>query len=508
MTLAVLTMPRVVVEGDGGPLGALEAGALASVVVHQALSTPAQCELTFLDPPSGADVSAALGPGGSLRVRLPEHEDALFGGEITAIERVYEPDRGRAIRVRAYDRLHRLRKRGEPRMFLDLTPGDLASELAGAVGLAVDAIGDGPVRARLAQHRQSDLELLLEVCEQNGLFVHVDDDILRLMTLEGTGQTVSLTLGSTLLEAAIEANGDPAVRNVSARGWDLARVEPHEATADAARTGRTTLAEVPPDLVGGTGERALLDERAPDDATALGLAQAELDLRVAGEVVVRGVALGDPRLRPGCLVDLSGVDAEFTGGHVVTGAHHTIDRDAGYVTEFTSEPPTPVARPYASVVTVGEVRSADDEDGLGRVQVVLPSFGDLETGWLEVASVGAGGGKGLVALPDTGDRVLVLLTHGDPASGGVVLGGLYGAEGPYDSGLEGGSVQRYSLKTAGGHMIVFDDVEPKIRIEDPTGNYIELGPEFVTVHSAVDLVIEAPGRAVRIVANSVDFETG
>ena len=44
---------------------------------------------------------------------------------------------------------------------------------------------------------------------------------------------------------------------------------------------------------------------------------------------------------------------------------------------------------------------------------------------MEVLSVGAGSGKGLVACPDVDDQVLVLLLHGDPAQG-IVLGGLYG----------------------------------------------------------------------------------
>ena len=507
MTMAVLSLPRVVIEGDGGPLGPLEAGALAEVVVRQVLSAPAQCELTFLDPPPDANVAGAFLPGGSLRLRLPDRDQVLFAGEVTAVERVYEPDRGRAIRIRAYDRLHRLRERGAPRVHLEVTPARLAADLASAVGLSVDAIADGPALPRLVQHRQSDLELLLEVCERSGLFLSVDGDTLHLLSLEGTGETVQLAVGTTLLEASIEANGDPAVRSVSARGWDLGRVESHEATATSARTGRTAPAPVSPDQVGGTGERALLDERAGDDANALALAQAELDLEVAAELVLRGVALGDARLRPGCAVDISGVDPAVAGRHILTATRHTIGRDGGYLTELSSEPPVATVRPYASAVSVGIVRSADDPERLGRVQVVLPTFGDIESGWMEVLSVGAGGGKGLVALPDSGDRVLVLMTHGDPASG-VVLGGLYGADGPFDSGVEGGAVRRYSLRTAGGHLIRLDDEAQTLRVEDPAGSYIELAPKLVSIHAATDLVIEAPGRKVRVVAASIDFETG
>ncbi len=212
MTLAIRSLPRVTVEGDGGPLRPADAAALAEVVVRQALSAPAQAELTFVDPSPEADLATAFLPGGSLRLRLAEHDQSLFDGEVTAVERVYEPDRGRVIHVRGYDRLHRLRKRGAPTIHLDKTPSALASDLAGAVGLSVDALADGPAETRLAQHRQNDLELLLEVTERNGLYLHVEGDTLRLMSLAGSGETVPLVLGTSLLEASIETerrSGDP-----------------------------------------------------------------------------------------------------------------------------------------------------------------------------------------------------------------------------------------------------------------------------------------------------------
>jgi phage baseplate assembly protein gpV len=152
----------------------------------------------------------------------------------------------------------------------------------------------------------------------------------------------------------------------------------------------------------------------------------------------------------------------------------------------------------------------------------LPSFGDVQTGWLGVVSAGAGGSKGMIALPAPGDLVLVLLANEDPAQA-VVLGGLYGAEGPFDPGVVSGTVQRYSLRTPGGRLIRLDDENQTIRVEDSQGNFVEMTPEQVRVHSEsrvvvdsvaeltiradADLTIEAPGKAIRIRAKSIDFET-
>ena len=79
---------------------------------------------------------------------------------------------------------------------------------------------------------------------------------------------------------------------------------------------------------------------------------------------------------------------------------------------------------------------SEDPDALGRIQVAFGALGDVESSWMEVVGVASGAGKGLVALPDVDDLVLVLLIASDPAQG-VVLGSLYGSAGPYDAGVVG-----------------------------------------------------------------------
>lgn len=502
----VVALPRVVVESGEGALSDSATDALSGVLVHQALGAPAMCEILFLDPRADARIGSALEPGAALSVRVPDNDTPLFIGEVTAVEHVYAPDHGREVRVRAYDLLHRLRKRQTPRVHLQVTPRDLAAQLVADLDLTVSAEEPGPLWPRLIQHRQSDLELLLDVCERSGLFPVVDGRVLRLVTLEGTGETVPLRLGASLFEASIEVNADRATRAVTAAGWDLVRAEPHNASASEARSGRRLEARIDVDRVGAGGERALLDEAAANDALAAALAQAELDLRHASEIVVRGTAAGDPRLRPACAVEIDNVDPRLSGRYVLTEVRHTVDRERGFLSEISSAPPEPPRRSAGATLTAGVVRSVDDPDGLGRVQVTLPTFGDVETGWVGVVSVAAGRGKGIVALPDVDDRVLVLLAHEDPGRA-VVLGGLFGADGPVDTGVEGGAVRRYTLRTPGGHVIRMDDERRTLRVEDIQGSYVSLAPDVVEIHAEADLLIQAAGRKVRIRASSIDLET-
>jgi phage baseplate assembly protein V len=500
-----LTLPDIVVRLDGSPLAKEDAGALDEVRVQQRLSLPTLCELAFFNP-KGALAGAGSRLGGSkLRVEVEGHADPLFAGEVTAVEYAYQPSRGVQVRVRGYDVLHRLRKRQPVRAHVQVTLLDLAREVVADLGLSVEALEPGPLWQRLIQHRQSDLGLLQEIAERCGLHLALRGNVLHLITLQGIGETLALTLGESLLEARIETNGDPACRSVLASGWDPWRIEQHEGRARTPRVGREVNVEVPSSSLEGTGERTLTNETAQNDPQAEAFAQAELDTRIAHEVTLWGVAEGDPRLLPGARVEIQGVADHLAGRYVLTSVTHTIERTKGFVSEVSSAPSLPPDRAASASTAMGIVTRVDDPENLGRVRVSLPALGNVETEWMAVLATAAGSAKGIVALPEVGDQVLVLLPRQDPAQG-IILGGLYGRNVPPDWGVEGGAVQRYTFLTRGGQKLRLDDPRKLIRLENSDGSYIELGPEKVRLHSQADLEVEAPGRSVVLRGSTVDFQ--
>jgi uncharacterized protein involved in type VI secretion and phage assembly len=503
----VASVPQIDIELDGQPFPASASAALEEVRVQERLSQPSLCELTFFHAGAALPSLERISAGSTVELTLPSTRKSLFRGEVTAVEYGYDAAHGKTIRVRCYDALHRLRKRQPVRVHVQVTPEDLVRELVADLALTVEAAASGPLVQRLIQYRQSDLDLLVEVTRRFGLYLTLRGDVLHLTSLEGAGDVVPLEMGTNLLECRIEVNGDGACRSVTARGWDLARVEPHEGRADSARVGREVDAEAPPGKFGANGERTLAGESVDDDRQAEAIAQAELDLRTQREVTLWGMAEGNPDLIPGARVDLSGTAKHLAGRYVLTSAIHQISRRAGFVTEISTAPP--VTEPRTKTVTAewGTVTRIDDPDSLGRVSVSLPAIGKVETDWMGVVAPGAGSGKGLVVMPDVGDQVLVLLVGGD-ISQGVVLGGLYGTHGPGDYGLDGGSVKRFILATPGGQRIKLDDGEESIRLEDKGGSFLELSPKKAHLHSAVDLEIEAPGCGVVIRGKTIDFRQG
>jgi phage baseplate assembly protein gpV len=503
MGIASLAIPQLIVEVNGQLLSQVRIG-LGELRIQQRMSLPTLCELTFDSVDAKLGTELRFSPGDKLRVALRNDPDALFTGEVTAVEHVYQATRGRELRVRGYDLLHRLRKHQPVRALVEVGLEELATELVAGLGVTVQAPPTNFLWRRLIQHNQSNLELLAELADSCGLYFVLRDNVLHLLSLEGIGDPIPLALGESLFEVRVEVNGDASCRSVSAAGWNPLTVAGHRGTAQRARVGRKISAEVPPDRVNGSPERILAGQAIFDDRQAEALAQAELDRRIGREVVLRGVADGNPRLRPGTPVDLSGVAVDLRGRYILTEVTHLVDREKGFVSEISTAPAAPAARPKGTLMTLGIVTRVNDPERLGRVRVSLPAYDNVETDWMGVLTMGVGTGKGVVMLPDMGDEVLVLCAKEDPAHG-VVLGGLCG-KGPPDSGVEGEAVKRFAWLTPGGQLVRLDDTNKSLRLENADGSYLEITPKVLSLHSQAKIEIDAPGQTILIRGKAINFE--
>jgi phage protein D/phage baseplate assembly protein gpV len=493
---------RITVEVNGFALKQSLFDAVYELRVAQIVCAPTQCEVAaYLHLDTHAPSS--IKPGAALSVRI--EEAVLFEGDITAVEYSYRSDNRREVRFRAYDRLHRLRKRQTLRAHVDVSAADLARELVSRDGLTVVAANTGPVFARIIQSIENDLDFLTQTAARSGLHVYVRANELRLFSYEGVGPALELMLGSSLLEAHVEANADAVCQSVTAEAWTTNNAQPVRGHADVPRSARSISTSIEASAVHASDERFLVDEIVQDQSHAELLAQSELDARHARAIVITGIAEGDVRLIPGQQINVGGLAPEFCGGYMLTSATHTVSATSGYITRFSTDPLVPRPRPRGAATTTGIVFRVDDPENLGRVCLSLPAYGGVETGWIPVVSPGAGAGKGFVNLPDIDDSVLVLLPRHNPAEA-IVLGGLYASNRPLDAGVENGRVRRWLMNTPSGNRLCFDDSRKSVRIESGAGSYLEFTPERATLHASSDLTIEAPGRAITIAAAAIDFE--
>ena len=466
-----------------GAIGTLtNAGQLSELRIQQRLGLPALCEIVFS---SQFELIEKIVIGQSLEVAIQDADEILFKGDITAVEYVYPSATAPTLRVRGYDCLHRLRKRQHVRAYVNCGLSGLLHELAEGEAEVVRA---GPVWPLLIQHQQNDLEFLTEQAALIGCYPLARGDRIYFIPLSGLPDQddISLKYGHNLYEARIEANVDDNCTAVSVIGWDTSRSGAPHGQAKTDRTDGQSGVRVNVRDVGGMPERALINQGLGDEEHALALARAELERRQAGDVVLWGRAQGNHALQPGVPVVVGHVAPAAAGRYILTAVTHTFDFTSGYTVEFSSEPPPVPLRSRCDVATLGIVADVRDPENMGRIRARLSGYDDVETGWMPVVCPGAGKGKGLLTLPDPGDRVLVLLAREDPARG-IVLGGLYAPEEAPDDCTASRHADRYTWMTRDGQRISLDQSKNMVLIENGAGAEIEMkGNEIIFKAGRID----------------------
>jgi uncharacterized protein involved in type VI secretion and phage assembly len=145
-------------------------------------------------------------------------------------------------------------------------------------------------------------------------------------------------------------------------------------------------------------------------------------------------------------------------------------------------------------VVVGIVSKRKDDDGLARVKVKIPVYGNTETDWARVAvpfGGAAGGGHGFQWIPEEGDEVLVAFAHDDPKAP-IVVGSLYSQKQKPPSR----QVDERVFRSRSGHTILISDESGKERIEIVTksGQKVAIDERSgaITVKAKQKVVVDAP----------------
>lgn len=435
-----------------------------------------------------------LTPGKTLVVNVRDNRitETIFDGEIVEVEPHFGAE-GVQVVVRAFDRLHRLARGRQARTFLNVTDGDIITQIAGEAGLQTQVDATTRVHDYVVQWNQTNLEFLRERAAALGYLLYVDGRKLCCVKPPAARAPVELKWGEDLVAFRPRLSTIDQVNEVTVRGWDPQKKE--------AVIGRETNGAVTPAIgvseKGGalakkafniTAKDLLIESAVRSQSEAEQIAKAVLNQHESRYIEADGTVSGNPKIKAGAAVKISNIGNRFSGTYVVTSATHRYNA-AGYATDFSVsgvnpdallnlvQPETPRLRIEGLVI--GIVTDNNDPDNLGRVKVKFPTLSDQQSHWARVVGVGAGKDRGIEFLPEVNDEVLVGFEAGDMRAA-YVIGGLWnGKDGlPKKNNeiVKGGKVEQRVVKSRSGHVITLDDSdsEPSITIEDKSGNIIKL----------------------------------
>jgi phage protein D len=264
---------------------------------------------------------------------------SLIIGEITALEPEFVTSRIPLLKVRGYDRRHRLQRGRKTRTFLQKTDSDIATQVGGEAGLSVKATDSGTSLDYVLQANQTDWEFLCERARLIRYEVAVDDKTL-LFRPAGNDQSEVLTLDmkNDLLEFCprLSSSGQPT--EVKVQSWsikDKKAVLGDSKAGDEVSTmgGQSTGAAIAQAAFGDAID-VVTEQPVGAQAEADQIAKARFNELILELITGNGICRGRADIRAGKVIKIDGIGRRFGGPYYVTSAIHRYSPASGYLTEF------------------------------------------------------------------------------------------------------------------------------------------------------------------------------
>jgi len=448
----------------------------------------------------------------------------VIKGEITAIETHFTSRSQAPIIVRGYDESHRLHRGRFSRSFQNKKDSDIVKTIASEAGISVGTADDsggpygygdiGGSSGYVFQQNQTNMEFLRERAARHGFELFLQDSKLYFRK-PSSASTLSLEWLKDIHSFRVRVSSAEQVSSVEVRGWDYSKkaVISEKITSNQKvltetdhGEGKSTAGSFKPS----SPSLILVDQPISQSTEAKAMAQALFD-ELGGEFAqadARGE--GNPKIRPGRIIKLSGM-GKYSGSYYVTETRHLF-HERIYTTEFSVRGlrggdllqtlSTGNALKPGQTLMVGIVADNKDPKGWGRVRVKLPALTeDHMSNWARIITMGAGSSRGFDWLPEVNDEVLVGFEHGD-IHRPYIIGGLWnGTEKPPQTPEEsvvdgkvrlktvktraghtlqfieedkGDSKKGIYLTTAGGQQLTFNDTEEFIHVKNKDGHQIKL----------------------------------
>lgn len=260
----------------------------------------------------------------------------LMTGEITTLEPTFGDYS--FLTVRGYDRMHRLRFGTMSRSFLDMKESDIASSIAQEVGLTPEVEDTTTVHPYIFQNNLTNYEFLKNTTKDLGYEMMVDDKkfIFR-PSKEETASSLSLEHGIDIDSFSLQLKTLTKGSEIEVRGWDVKKKELITSTAkkgseNTKMGGKETgfeLSEKP----FGTSALSIQDMAVIDAQDAENIGKARYNVILKDFLSGEGRCPGNPEIRSGRTMEITGIGERFSGVYYITSSVHTYD-SSGYTTSF------------------------------------------------------------------------------------------------------------------------------------------------------------------------------
>jgi len=288
----------------------------------------------------GLDTQLDVGTQVEIRVGYVDNLTSLFTGEVTAQEPDFPDDGSPVLKVHGYDLLQRFRRGRYTRTFTNMKDSQVAEQIASSLQLSAQTDDTQVVHDYLLQNNQTDIDFLLERARRIRYEVVVQGRTLYFRkAANDQSQVTTLTYGLTLKSFYPRLNTLSQVSEIVVQGWDPKNKQVITGTAqkgdETTMMGGSTLGVTATQNAFFDTQTLLVSHALFSNGEALQIAKGKFNDMTLEYIKGEGVAVGDPTIRSGSVIQLQGIGTRFSGLYYVTSSTHVVAQ-GGYTTKFTA----------------------------------------------------------------------------------------------------------------------------------------------------------------------------
>ncbi len=257
------------------------------------------------------------------------------------------------------------------------------------------------------------------------------------------------------------------------------------------------------------------------------LANIQAEAIAINQIQFSGTSI-NPTLKLGSLIQ---PNIENAGRFRITKISHSCNEFGSYENQFSAVSSRFNAYPYTNIRAyplcqnqIGKVvKTHEDPENLGRIQVLLSYHDNSYETWMRMVTPHGGQEAGIHFLPEVDDEVLVGF-EGNNAERPYVMGCLYNGmdKPPYTpderntkkiiktkSGLKvefHDGLKKLTIETPGKNKFIMDDDSKTIIIEDEHDNKITMDQDGITIESAKHLTLKADGNVTLDAGKNIEIK--
>jgi uncharacterized protein len=284
-----------------------------------------------------------LSIGKSIKVSAGEHsnQEEIFRGAITALEMQMGDTTEPRLMVFAEDALQKARLTRYTRLHNAGPLRDIIQSVASGLGMQTDITGMDQDVDKQLQFNESDLAFLRRLLDRFDGDLQVEGDVLKIAPRSGIRRSqITLELGSQLQSIRVMADLAHQVSKITFAGWDVSAGREINVESDSSADLGPGQGKSGPEFLNESfGERSehISHTGAQDESEAQALVNAAYSQCVRKFVCAEGLTAGNPGIRVGAHLTLSGLGPRFENTYYVTKVRHHYDVSTGYRTMFNAE---------------------------------------------------------------------------------------------------------------------------------------------------------------------------